>query len=58
MNAETRLRQMLDDPCTPFWLADVIRTALTKDAVDAACGLQAVAYLFAQRTREILRSAR
>jgi hypothetical protein len=42
---------LLNDPCTPFWAADVIRVALTKDAVDAANVFAVLARSFDARAK-------
>lgn len=45
----TKLNQMLADPCVPFWVKDVIKVALQKDAVDAANWLETLAETFVER---------
>lgn len=49
---------ILFDPCTPFWAKDIIRVALTKDAVDAANTLAVLAESFKRRAMRILAEAR
>jgi hypothetical protein len=44
-------KQLLDDPCTPFWAKDVIRIALQKDSVDAANTFEVLAQSFAARAK-------
>lgn len=43
--------ELLQDPSTPFWAQDLIKTALTKDPVDAANVLEVVAQAFVARVR-------
>jgi hypothetical protein len=45
---------LLNDPSTPFWAADVIRVALTKDAVDVAGVFAVLAKSFDARAKKIL----
>jgi hypothetical protein len=45
---------LLNDPCTPFWAADVIRVALTKDCVDAANVFAVLAQSFDARAKKLL----
>lgn len=45
---------LLNDPCTPFWAADVIRVALTRDCVDAANVFAVLAKSFDARAKKIL----
>jgi hypothetical protein len=45
---------LLNDPCTPFWAADVIRVALTKDACDAAGVFAVLAQSFNERAKKLL----
>jgi hypothetical protein len=44
---------LLNDPSTPFWAADVIRVALTKDAVDAANVFAVLAKSFDARLKTL-----
>ena len=46
--------ELLTDPATPFWAADVIRVALTKDPVDAAGVFEVLARTFSERADAIL----
>lgn len=46
---------LLKDPSTPSWVVSVIRTALTKDAVDAANVLSVLAAAFEARAEILLR---
>lgn len=45
---------LLNDSATPFWAADVIRVALTKDAVDAANTFAVLAKSFDARAKKLL----
>ena len=49
--------ELLNDPATPFWAADVIRVALTKDPVDAAGVFEVLAQAFSARADKILKGA-
>ena len=49
--------ELLTDPSTPFWAAEVIRVALGKDPVDAAGVFDVLAQAFAARAHAILRGA-
>ena len=52
------IQEILDDPCTPYWAADVIRVALTKDPVDAAAVFSVLAKAFNERAHEMLKGVR
>lgn len=54
----TTPEQLLTDPSTPFWTADVIRVAMTKDLVDAAGVFEVLAPAFSARADAILRGER
>lgn len=45
--------ELLRDPSTPFWAADVIRVALEKDCVDAANVLSVLADAFRTRLKRL-----
>lgn len=47
--------QLLRDPSTPFWAADVIRVALSKDPVDATGVFEVLARSFSARADQILK---
>ena len=46
--------ELLEDPCTPYWAADVIRVALSKDCCDASGVFAVLAKSFDARTKRIL----
>ena len=46
--------ELLQDPCTPFWAADVIRVAVTKDPCDAAGVFEVLAATFNARAQAVL----
>jgi hypothetical protein len=46
-------QELLLDPCTPFWAADVIRVALQKDCVDAANVFDLLAKSFDARLKAL-----
>ena len=51
-NAE-RIDALLADPSTPRWVAEVIRVALAKDAVDAANAFEVLAKVFDARAASL-----
>jgi hypothetical protein len=53
--AEQELRKLMVAPGTPFWVQDLIKTALDKDCVDAANCLTVVADLFDKRATQIIK---
>jgi len=48
---------ILNDSTTPYWMADLIRTADTKDAVESWAVVDMVADLLRKRMNEALASA-
>jgi hypothetical protein len=54
VNAEERMRQMLYDPATPYWVKTVLRTMWQQDLVDAANALEVISELAVQRADEIV----
>jgi Family of unknown function (DUF6011) len=50
--------ELLLDPCTPFWAADVIRVALKKDPCDVCGVFEVLAKSFNARVELIQKSAR
>jgi hypothetical protein len=51
-------QELLNDPCTPYWAADVIRVALQKDAVDAANVFDLLAKSFDARLKISFKAVR
>jgi hypothetical protein len=50
----TEIATVLQDPATSFWLKDALRSALTRDQVDAANDAEILCRLLARRCDEIL----
>ena len=53
MDTVERIDALLADPSTPRWVAEVIRVALTKDAVDAANAFEVLAEVFDARAASL-----
>ena len=54
MSQQLEIAQVLADPAASFWLKDALRSALTRDPVDAANDAAVLAQLLHQRCQEIL----
>ena len=50
------IMRVLNDPCASFWLKSALRSALTRDPVDAANDAEALFQLVDDWCREILQS--
>jgi hypothetical protein len=48
------IQEILSDPAASFWLRESLRTALVRDAVDAANDAEVLARLLDRRCKEIL----
>jgi len=55
MAEQIEIEQVLADPAASFWLKDALRSALTRDPVDAANDAEVLARLLDRRCQEILR---
>jgi hypothetical protein len=53
-----RIKQLLDDPCTPFWAREVIALAIKRDPIKAANVLAVIAEAFDERADAVLGIAR
>ena len=45
------IRDLIDSPQTHFWIANAMRTAMTKDPVDAVGNFEVAAKLFSDRLK-------
>jgi hypothetical protein len=54
MAKQLEIGQVLADSAASFWLKDALRSALTRDPVDAANDAEVLAQLLDQRCQEIL----
>jgi len=55
MAEQIEIEQVLADPAASFWLKEALRSALTRDPVDAANDAEVLARLLDRRCQEILR---
>jgi hypothetical protein len=53
-NDPPEIEEVLLDPAASFWLKAALRSALSRDPVDAAHDSEILAQLLARRCREIL----
>ncbi len=51
-----RIKNLLDDPTTPFWAKKLIRESLDRDPVDVANVLEVLSKAFSQRVQLLQRS--
>jgi len=49
-----KIQELLDSPCTSYWLKDALRSALNRDCVDAAADAEVLAAVLTLRAEEIL----
>ena len=55
MAEQIEIEQVLADPAASFWLKEALRSALTRDPVDAANDAEVLARLLDRRCQEILK---
>jgi len=47
--------EVMADPCTPFWVSELIPVLLRKDACDVAGALELLAKVFGKRANDLLK---
>lgn len=52
-NPNEEIDQIANNPCTPYWIKDIIRVAMSKDCVDVVNALDALAKAFERRLKII-----
>jgi hypothetical protein len=55
MTRNLEIEQVLADPAASFWLKEALRSALSRDPVDAANDAEVLAQLLDRRCQEVLR---
>ncbi len=48
--------ELMADPCTPFWVSELIPVLLRKDACDVAGALELLSAVFSKRADDLLKS--
>lgn len=56
-NSQATIERILRDPAASAWLKDALKSALTRDCVDAANDAEALASILATRATELLTKA-
>lgn len=58
MTSIEKIQQVIDSPCTSYWLKAALRALLERDALDATRDAELLAELMAARLNEILPQSR
>jgi hypothetical protein len=50
--------ELMADPCTPFWVSELLPVLLRKDACDVAGALELLSAVFGKRATDLVNSGR